>query len=592
MLPALPGAWQTQIDAGKHGAKPTRTTSRDTIAFGCKPSGEAHTAQQLGRTITITAIRPIGQLDTHEVLNQPPLLENTNLFTGDRALAEAVASAGGAIHRERLVTLGARCGSAEVIEWGVEANRQTPVLDSFDRYGHRVDEVRFHPAYHQLMALGLDSGLAAVAWDGTPRGHLAHAAILFLTGQADSGTSCPMTMTYAAVPALGAAPSVAEDWVPRITVARYDPACRPAAEKAGVTIGMAMTEKQGGSDVRANTSRAEPAGDGDWYRLSGHKWFCSAPMCDAFLTLAYADGGITCFLMPRWLPDGNRNAGFRVMRLKDKLGDRSNASSEIEYHGALAQRLGDEGRGVSTIIQMVQHTRLDCVVGSALQMRGSLAQALWHTAHRSAFQRRLVDQPAMAGVLADLAVESEAATALSMRLAQAFDETDPLTRLLTPVAKYQVCKRSPGFVYEAMECLGGAGYVEAGPMPRLFRQSPLNAIWEGSGNVIALDLLRAVAREPEGVKALQDFLAAQRGKIAAYDHWLDSVNLGGANETNARLLVERLALAAQAAVLIGWDNPLAEAFCTLRLEPRGSAYGAFDAPIDTAAIIARAMPTS
>jgi putative acyl-CoA dehydrogenase len=538
----------------------------------------------------MSSIRPIAQLDTHEVLNQPPPFEDVNLFTGDRALSDAVTRAGGAQHAGRLSELGARCGSAEAIDWGVEANRNVPVLDSYDRYGQRIEEVRFHPAYHQLMRLGLESGLASVAWDGTRAGHVAHAAILFLTGQADSGTSCPMTMTYAAVPALRAEGVVAGEWVPRITAGRYDPASRPASEKAGVTIGMAMTEKQGGSDVRANTTRAEPTGEAGWYSLTGHKWFCSAPMCDAFLTLAYAQGGLTCFLVPRWLPDGARNAGFRVMRLKDKLGDRSNASSEIEYHGALAQQLGEEGRGVATIIQMVQHTRLDCVIGSAQQMRGALAQALWHTAHRSAFQRRLIDQPAMAAVLADLAVESEAATALGLRLAQAFDEGDPVARLLTPIAKYWVCKRAPGLVYEAMECHGGAGYIEAGPMPRLFRQSPLNAIWEGSGNVIALDLLRAIGREPEGVEALQGFLAAQRGRDAAYDAWIDAIDLRSANEGNARLLVERLALAAQAAVLLGWDSPAAEAFCRLRLTPRGAAYGAFDALIDTRALIERAMP--
>lgn len=538
----------------------------------------------------MSSIRPIVQLDTHEVLNQPPPFEDVNLFTGDRALADAVARAGGAQHAGRLSELGARCGSAEVVDWGVEANRNLPVLENFDRYGQRIDEVRFHPAYHELMRLGLESGLASVAWDGTPAGHVAHAAILFLTGQADSGTSCPMTMTYAAVPALRAEGGVAVEWAPRITAGRYDPASRPAVEKAGVTIGMAMTEKQGGSDVRANTTRAEPAGDAGWYSLTGHKWFCSAPMCDAFLTLAYAQGGLTCFLVPRWLPDGTRNAGFRVMRLKDKMGDRSNASSEIEYHGALAQRLGEEGRGVATIIQMVQHTRLDCVIGSAQQMRGALAQALWHTAHRSAFQRRLIDQPAMAAVLADLAVESEAATALGLRLAQAFDENDPVARLLTPIAKYWVCKRAPGHVYEAMECHGGAGYIEAGPMPRLFRQSPLNAIWEGSGNVIALDLLRAIGREPEGVEALQGFLAAQRGREAAYDAWIDAIDLKSAHEGNARLRVEQLALAAQAAVLIGWDSPAAEAFCRLRLSARGSAYGAFDAVIDTRTLIERAMP--
>lgn len=538
----------------------------------------------------MSSIKPLTQLETHDVFNQPPPFEGLNLFTGDTALVEALGKAGGAMHAPRLAGLGARAGSAEVIDWGVEANRQTPQLETFDRYGQRIDEVRFHPAYHDLMRFGLDNGFAAIAWDGSPAGHVGHSAILYLAGQADSGTICPMTMTYAAVPALRATPAVAAEWVPRIQAGRYDPAARPAADKAGVTIGMAMTEKQGGSDVRANTTKAVPVGADGWYRLTGHKWFCSAPMCDAFLTLAYAEGGLTCFLVPRWLPDGERNAGFRVMRLKDKLGDRSNASSEIEYHGALAQRLGPEGRGVATIIQMVQHTRLDCVMGSAQIMRGAVAQALWHAAHRSAFQRRLVDQPAMAGVLADLALESEAALALGLRLAQCFDQADPLARLLTPVAKYWVCKRTPGVVYEAMECHGGAGYIESGPMARLFRQSPLNAIWEGSGNVIALDVLRAMAREPEGVQALRDYLGRQTGRNGDYDRWLARIDLADIHEGNARLAVERLALAAQAAVLLEWDNPLADAFCTLRLTARGDIYGAFDARIDTGAIVARAMP--
>ena len=538
----------------------------------------------------MASLRPVSSFDTHEVFNQPPPLEDINLFTSDLALAQAVRNAGGEGHRQRLAAMGARAGSQEVQAWGAEANRVLPVLETHDRFGRRIDEVTFHPAYHQLMDLGLSSGIASLAWQGEGAGHLAHSALMLLLSQADSGTGCPMTMTYAAVPALRAEPKVAEQWVPRITAGAYDPACRPAAEKAGVTIGMAMTEKQGGSDVRANSTRAEPTGEEGWYRINGHKWFCSAPMCDAFLTLAYAEGGLTCFLVPRWLPDGTRNAGFRVMRLKDKLGDRSNASSEIEYHGALAQRVGPEGRGVATIIQMVQHTRLDCVTGSAAQMRFALANALWHTAHRSAFQKRLVDQPAMAAVLADLALESEAATATAMRLAQAFDENDPLARLLTPIAKYWVCKRAPGMVYEAMEAHGGVGYVENGPMPRLFRQSPLNAIWEGSGNVIALDVLRAVAREPESVEALQAFLLAQRGKNATYDRFVAGIDLGRAREGTARLLVEQAALAAQAAILLGWDNPLADAYCALRLGQRCMAYGAFDAAVDCAAIIVRAMP--
>ncbi|VTO11836.1 acyl-CoA dehydrogenase family protein [Brevundimonas vancanneytii] len=537
----------------------------------------------------MSALRPVERLDTHEVSNQVPPLEDVDLFTGDRALHDAVRHWGGAGHVERLTDLGRRCGSAEVIDWGVQANRVPPVLDTHDRYGRRIDEVTFHPAYHQLMDLGLGAGLAASAWDGTPNGHLLHAAILFLTGQADSGTSCPMTMTYASVAALQADRAVGEPWIGGVLSGRYDPAVRPASEKAGVTLGMAMTEKQGGSDVRANTTRAEPIGEDGWYSLTGHKWFCSAPMCDAFLTLAYAPGGLTCFILPRWLPDGTRNAGFRVMRLKDKMGDRSNASSEVEYHGALAQRLGEEGRGVATIIRMVQHTRLDCVVGSALQMRGALAQAAWHAAHRTAFQKRLINQPMMAAVLTDLAVESEAATALSMRLAATFDADDAVGRLLTPVAKYWVCKRAPNLVYEAMEALGGAGYVETGPMPRLFRQSPLNAIWEGSGNVIALDVLRAAGREPEAVEALRDWLASQAGKSPDYDRFIAELDVT-ASEAGARLAVERLALAAQAAALLEMDSPSAEAFIALRLRPRGMAYGAYEVEADHRAVLERAMP--
>lgn len=537
----------------------------------------------------MSPLRPVERLDTHEVTNQPPPLEDVDLFSGDRALHDAVRHWGGAGHVERLTDLGGRCGSAEVIDWGVQANRVPPVLDTHDRYGRPIDEVTFHPAYHQLMDLGLGAGLASSAWDGTPNGHLLHAAILFLTGQADSGTSCPMTMTYASVAALQADPVAGQPWIRGVLSGRYDPAVRPAGEKAGVTIGMAMTEKQGGSDVRANTTRAEPVGEDGWYALTGHKWFCSAPMCDAFLTLAQAPGGLTCFVLPRWLPDGTRNAGFRVMRLKDKMGDRSNASSEVEYHGALAQRLGEEGRGVATIIRMVQHTRLDCVVGSALQMRGALAQAVWHAAHRTAFQKRLIDQPMMAAVLTDLAVESEAATALSMRLAATFDTDDAVGRLLTPVAKYWVCKRAPNLVYEAMEALGGAGYVETGPMPRLFRQSPLNAIWEGSGNVIALDVLRAAGREPEAVQALRDWLASQAGKSADYDRFIAGLDVT-AHEAGARLAVERLALAAQAAAMLEMDSPSAEAFIALRLRPRGMAYGAYEVEVDQRAVLERAMP--
>ena len=535
--------------------------------------------------------KPLATPDTHEVFNQTPALGSCNWFAADRALAEAVRRAGGAQHGRRLSRLDRRAASAEADEWGTLANRHVPTLENYDPQGRRIDEVDFHQAYHQLMTLGLGNGIAAAAWDGTPHGHVLHAAMGYILGQVDAGTICPMTMTYAAVPVLRKEPAVAEEWVPRILAARYDPASRPAADKAGVTIGMAMTEKQGGSDLRANTTRAEPAdGARRTFLLTGHKWFCSAPMSDAFLTLAQTERGLSCFLVPRWLTDGQRNAGFRIVRLKDKLGDKSNATAEIEYDRAFAWRVGEEGRGIATILKAVQHTRLDCVVGSAATMRAALVQALWHAQHRQSFGRRLADHPAMAAVLADLAVESEAATALAFRIAATFDAGDPLARLLTPVAKYWICKRLPGFVAEAMECLGGNGYVETGPMPRHFRQSPVNAIWEGSGNIIALDLLRVLQREPEAVEALRDFLAEPAGREASYDRWLSHIDLDHCEEARARELVEQLALAAQAAILLLAESPLAPIFCRTRLDARGLTYGATPGLADALVVITRAMP--
>jgi putative acyl-CoA dehydrogenase len=535
--------------------------------------------------------RPIEVLGTHAVTNQPPPFEDVDLFASDHALTSAVARAGGAQHGSRLSQFGRRAGSAEVIEWGRDANRVRPVLEGYDRYGRRIDEVRFHPAYHQLMALGLEAGISAVAWNGVPAGHALHAALSFILGQVDAGVICPMTMTYAAVPVLGANPAIGGEWTPRVLAGRYDPACRPAPQKAGVTLGMAMTEKQGGSDVRANTTRAEAVdASREGFVLTGHKWFCSAPMSDAFLTLANTDLGLTCLLVPRWLPDGERNRGFQIIQLKDKLGDQSNASAEIEYHQALGWRIGEEGRGIATILAMVQHTRLDCVVGSAATMRAALAQALWHADHRLAFHKRLIEHPAMREVLADLAVESEAATALAFRLAAAVDAGEPLARLLTPIAKYWVCKRTPGFVYEAMECLGGAGYVETGPLPRLFRASPLNAIWEGSSNVIALDVKRALQREPEAVAALRDLLASSAGRHPGYDVALAALDFSEPEEGGARHRVEQIAVVAQAAILLAADSPVADAFCRLRLERPAFAYGASHAAIDHGAIIDRARP--
>jgi putative acyl-CoA dehydrogenase len=541
---------------------------------------------------------PRSILKTHEVTNQPPPFANVNLYESDSALRSAIATAGGGEHARRLSSFGARCGAEETIEAAALANRFTPQLKSFDRYGHRLDEVEFHPSYHQLMTLGVEGGVAGGAWrDGEKAGHVLHSALMFLMGQAEGGVCCPMSMTFASVPALKREPALASDWIPKIAACVYDRQFVPASEKRGVAVGMAMTEKQGGSDVRANQTRAEKSADG--WRLVGHKWFCSAPMCDAFLTLAQTPVGLTCFFVPRWKPDGDRNA-IHIMRLKDKLGDRSNASSEIEYHDAFAELIGEEGRGVRTIIDMVQLTRLDCIVGSAGGMRFSLAQALWHTSHRTAFQKKLIDQPAMARVLADLAIESEAATALAFRTARAFDaaasddEEAAFARLATPISKFWICKRQPAFVAEAMECHGGAGYVEEGPMPRAFRHSPLNAIWEGSGNVIALDALRAIGREPASVEALVDELRTAKGSdprydahIRAFEHYLSP---GALHESSARAFAETAALALQAAALRAYAPDFVfSAFCATRLDPsaRATAFGASDGKIDEAALIAR-----
>jgi putative acyl-CoA dehydrogenase len=544
--------------------------------------------------------RPHTRLQTHEVSNQPPLFENVNLYDNDAALIGAVVHGGGAAHEERLSRFGGRCGSAEVIDLAQAANKFTPQLKSFDRFGHRLDEVEFHPAYHALMDLGLSAGVASAAWAEKEAGHVLHSALMFLMGQAEGGVCCPMSMTYASVPTLMQSPGVAQTWIPLVTTPAYDPRFIPPTEKRAATIGMAMTEKQGGSDVRANTTRAERTGD-HWL-LQGHKWFCSAPMCDAFLTLAHVEEGLACFLVPRWKPDGERNA-FHIMRLKDKLGDRSNASSEIEYHGAYAEMIGEPGRGIRTIIDMVQHTRLDCIVGSASGMRAALVQALWHAEHRSAFQKKLIDQPAMARVLADLAIESEGATALAFRIARSFDRAEDdereaaFMRLATPIAKYWTCKRQPGFTYEALECHGGAGFIEEGVMARYFRASPLNAIWEGSGNVIALDVLRAIGREPESLEAVVGEIARAQGANTHFDAcarrltgWLEP---GALNESTARAFAEDMGLALQAAALRDVSpDYVFDSFCNARLDPetRGYGYGASDAVIDVDNLIARAAP--
>jgi putative acyl-CoA dehydrogenase len=539
---------------------------------------------------------------THEVANQPPPLAGYDVAGRDAALLEGVRREGAGWDEAGLHALGTLAGSEEAIAWGFEANRNPPELRTHDRYGNRIDEVAFHPSWHRLMEVAVSHGLHGAPWREPREGaHVARAARFYVWSQAEAGHGCPISMTYAAVPVLRRRADLAALFEPVLTSTTYEPGLRPLREKQGALCGMAMTEKQGGSDVRANTTRAEPF-DGDTYALTGHKWFCSAPMSDAFLVLAQAPGGLTCFFLPRVLPDGTRNA-FRIQRLKDKLGNRSNASSEIELDQALALRVGDEGRGVATIIEMVTHTRLDCVAGSASLMRQAFAQAAHHARHRRAFGALLVDQPLMRNVLADLALESEAATALLLRLARAVDRgpDDPneaaFARLGIALGKYWVCKRAPAHTGEALECLGGNGYVEESMMPRLYREAPLNSIWEGSGNVNALDLLRALAKQPASLAAYQAEIAGARGADARLDRAAAAVNDGlagdrGSLEAGARRTVERMALVLQASLLVRHaPSAVADAFCATRLGDEGGiAFGTLPARADTLAIVDRAWP--
>lgn len=533
--------------------------------------------------------------ETHVVLNQPPPFAGRQLWTDDVALMEAAQREGAASFAPRLGVYGALAGD-ELYRLGFDANRDRPRLRTHDAQGHRIDTVEFHPAYHQLMGTAKSHGVAGLSWhEPQPGAHVARAVLSYLHHQAEAGTSCPLTMTHAAVAVLHSQPHLAE-WARKAAAPVYDPRDVPVADKAGITLGMGMTEKQGGSDVRANSTRAEPI-DGERYRLVGHKWFFSAPMCDGFLVLAQAPGGLTCLLMPRRLADGDRNA-FRLMRLKDKLGDWANASSEVEFCGAQAWRVGEEGRGVATIIGMVMMTRLDCMLGAAAEMRMALAQALHHARHRRTFGKLLVEHPLMTNVLADLALESEAATVLSMRIARAVDRAGvdaneaALARVGTALGKYWLCKRAPAFVNEAQECLGGAGYVEESMLPRLYRQAPLNSIWEGSGNIQCLDVLRALAREPEALAALRDELAAVADRDARYAAALQRwASAPPPEESQARLFCERTALLLQAAVLLRARSPMAEAFVRSRLEgEHGLAFGTLPAGLELTAMLARALP--
>jgi putative acyl-CoA dehydrogenase len=527
-------------------------------------------------------------------LNQPPPLAGYNLFAQNRPLAEGLEREGAGWAAGQAEALGELL-AGEPAEWARLANENPPRLRTHDRFGNRIDEVEFHPAWHSLMGTSVAHGVHALSWREARDGaQVARAVLFFLVAQVEAGHTCPLSMTHAAVPALRAQPELAAAWEPLLTSLDYDFGLRPAAEKRGALCGMAMTERQGGSDVRANTTTARAIGGGE-YELTGHKWFCSAPMCDVFLVLAQADGGLSCFLLPRVLPDGTRN-GFRIQRLKDKLGDRSNASSEIELVRAWAQLVGEEGRGVPTIIEMVNHTRLDCVLGTAAGMRASVEQATHHATHRSAFGRLLADQPLMRNVLADLCVESEAATLTALRLARAYDGRESaFARVATAVAKYWVCKRGPGHASEALECLGGNGYVEESIMPRVYRQQPLQSIWEGSGNVICLDVLRALERSPETLDA---FLAECRladGADPRLDGWLDALEpelRDDELEGRARRTVERMALALQASLLLRHGDPaVADAFCASRLAgDRSLAYGTLPAGLDLAAIVERHRP--
>jgi putative acyl-CoA dehydrogenase len=535
---------------------------------------------------------------THDVLNQAPALVDYNLFTSDRVLMDALDREGAGWALAQATDFGRLVGTEEAIRWGFQANDNPPVLRTHDRFGRRIDEVEFHPAWHEVMRLSIAHGMANLPWsDPQPGAHVARAALMLLASQNEAGHTCPVSMTYAAIPALRKQPELAREWEKYTSSTEYDPRCRPVREKSGALIGMAMTEKQGGSDVRANTTAAEPIGAGD-YLLTGHKWFCSAPMCDAFLVLAQAPGGLTCFLLPRWTPDGERNR-FHIQRLKQKLGNRSNASSEVEFDRAYARRIGEEGRGVATIIEMVQHTRLDCTIGAASLMRQAVVQAIHHARHRQAFARTLVDQPLMQNVLADLCLESEAATVLMMRLARAFDSrnTDAaehgIARLATAAGKYWVTKRCAVHVNEALECLGGNGYVEESIMPRLYREAPLNSIWEGSGNVICLDILRAMQKEPDAVSAVLAELHAARGGNKHFDDACDKLetDLKAPAELEARRLTERLALCLQASLLIRHSiGEVSDAFCASRLAgDSGRAFGTLPAHTNFHAIIDRAM---
>ena len=543
---------------------------------------------------------------THEVENQPQPLENYNLYLADTALQSAVEREGASWAFSDLIAFGELAGQRESIERGFQANKYQPELRTHDRYGHRIDQVDFHPSYHQLMTTAIEHGLHASPWsDPKPGAHVARAAKYYLHTQVEAAHGCPITMTFAAIPALRHQPNLLREWAPKIMAHTYDPSNRPHTEKSAVTIGMAMTEKQGGSDVRRNTTRAYPIGQtgpGEAYELVGHKWFVSAPMCDAFLVLAQTDNGLSCFLVPRWRPDGSKNP-LQIQQLKQKMGNAANASSETELRGALGWMVGEEGRGVRTIIEMVATTRYDCMIGSSSGMRQAAAQAIHHASNREAFGARLSEQPLMQNLLADLALESEAAMTYTMRIARAMDNQDNeheklLSRIATPIGKYWICKRTPNHAYEAMEVIGGSGVMENHIMPRLFRESPVNAIWEGSGNVQCLDILRAIEKQPDVLDAYFMELQKAQGANRHFDTFLNDIK-SEFTDTNTlqyrgRIIADKMALGLQAALLLQHSTSnVADAFCLSRLASNGGLnYGTMPTEVNCAAIVERAAPTS
>ncbi|MEM7020279.1 MAG: acyl-CoA dehydrogenase family protein [Pseudomonadota bacterium] len=550
-------------------------------------------------------IKPLATLTTHEVINMPPHLGDQDLWQDDLALREAIAREGGSWAADKLAAFGKIAGAADTFEKADAANRHSPEMRAFDRHGMRINQVEYHPAYHDLMAIAIENEVPNFAWRHEQAGsQVIHAALNYMLDQPEGGAMCPMAMTYSAIPSLRTTPSIGDEWIPRLLSTSYDSRDIPVIEKTGATMGMFMTEKQGGSDVRSNTTRAVSVGGltgpGTEYLLTGHKFFCSAPMCDAFLTLAYTEVGLSCFLVPRWTPDGERNT-LLIQRLKDKLGNRSNASSEMELQDTWGVMVGEEGRGIRTIIDMVQGNRYWCCASSSGLMRQALVQAIHHTSHRMAFKQTLIQQPLMKNVIADLAIEAEAALAFTLRIGRAMDEAHldesaaALARIGTAVGKYWICKRVPGHTAEALECLGGPGYIEDSMMPRLYREAPLNGIWEGSGNVICLDVLRAMFREKAAIPAFLAELEIASGENTALDaaiqHLKQELSNPGDLEIRARSVTEMMALALQGSLLVQHaPTASADAFCASRLGTRWSgAYGTLPAGTDFDAIITRAF---